>query len=110
MKYLSENNEYEKLSRYSVLRIIEEGKDHFLETYNHIEIPVSSQDSYHVVSESEVNRLDIISNKHYGTPNNWWIIALANNMIDPLVVNKGTMLRVPTMMTVLDTRVKALVR
>lgn len=110
MKYLSKNLEYEKQSRYSVLRVIEEGQDHYLETYNAVEIPKSSSDSFHVVRENEVNRLDIISNQHYGTPNNWWIIALANNMIDPLVVNKGTMLRIPSMMTVIDSRVGALVR
>lgn len=110
INYLSSNNEYESLSRYSVLRVVEESQDLYLESYNSVEVPVTDQDNYHVVKEKEVNRLDIISNLYYGTPNNWWMIALANNMIDPLVVNKGTMLRIPSLMTITDSRNRILFR
>lgn len=109
--YLSGNEEYEgKMSRYSVLRLIEDNKEIYLETANLARIPVTDVDNYHVVKEKEVNRLDLISNLYYGTPNYWWMIAQANNLIDPLVVNKGTMLRIPSMMTMLDSRTGVLVR
>lgn len=110
MRYLSGNNEYKSLSRYSVLRVIESGKEIYLESYNQVKVPVTDQDTYHVVEEKEVNRLDIISNNFYGTPNYWWMIALANNLIDPLVVNKGTLLRIPSLLTVSDSSSKILAR
>ena len=100
MIYHSKNREYKGLSRYQVLRLIEDGKELFLETYNPAKVKITDLDSYHVVEEKEVNRLDIISNKYYGTPTYWWMIALANNLIDPLVVNKGTMLRIPALVTI----------
>ena len=48
------------------------------------------------VEASEENRLDIISNIYYGTPSLYWAIAMANNIIDPMVVVKGTVLRIPS--------------
>lgn len=100
IQYLSDNNEYKNQSRYRILRVINNPVEGtlYLETYNQREAPTTSTDSYHVVEEKEVNRLDIISNKYYGTPDKWWLIALANGMIDPFVVNKGTMLRIPSLL------------
>lgn len=109
MRYLS-NREYDKQSRYQVLRVIESDKNSYLETYNKVEVPVTTGDSYHVVSESEVNRLDIISNYYYGTPNNWWMIALANNFIDPFIVNEGVMLRIPSILIMNNSQYKILIR
>ena len=102
MKYL-DNKEYDKVSRYQVLRVIED-KDMYLETYNQVKVPVTESDSYHIVTESEVNRLDIISNKYYNTPNYWWMIALANEFIDPFIVNEGVMIRIPSLLTMNDSR------
>ena len=117
IKYLESNNEYQDFqSRYQVLRVISETDSNnktsstYLETYNQVEIPETSEDQYHVVTESEVNRLDLISNKFYGTPNNWWMIAIANNFIDPFVVNEGAMIRIPSLLTVSDFRYKILSR
>lgn len=111
MKYLNRNNEYQGLSsRYQVLRVVEDEGQMYLETYNQVKVPESDSDSYHVVDRSEVNRLDIISNKYYMTPTLWWAIALANNMIDPFVVNEGVMLRIPSQLTLNDIQNRILTR
>lgn len=102
LNYLSVNNEFENVSRYQILRVIEEGKDTYLETYNQVKVPVSDEDSYHVVTHAEVNRLDLIANDYYGVPEFWWMIALANNLIDPFIVNEGVMLRIPSLITMND--------
>ena len=95
----SVNEEYDvNITRYKILRkITEDGntKDTYLETQNPRIIPETPEDIYHVVQDSEVNRLDIISFNHYGTPWLWWAIALANGYIDPFVVNQGDLLRIP---------------
>lgn len=110
LKYLSENNEFSNVSRYQVLRVIEETPSTYLETYNQVKIPVSPDDSYHVVSQAEVGRLDMIANDYYGIPEYWWIIAIANNMVDPFLVNEGVMLRVPSLLTVSNYNNKILLR
>lgn len=112
MRYLDKNNEYESQtsSRYKVLRVIEDQGYTYLETYNQVKVPESYDDSYHIVEHSEVNRLDIISEKYYNTPDYWWAIALANNMIDPFIINEGVMIRIPSRLTLNDIKNKILLR
>lgn len=110
MRYLSVNNEYSQTSRYQVLRVIEDEGDTYLETYNQKFVPETEGDSYHIVEHSEVNRLDIISEKYYNTPDYWWAIALANGMIDPFVVSEGVMLRIPSFTTLNNPNNEILIR
>lgn len=57
---------------------------------------VNTNDSiYHIVRGSEDNRLDLIANKYYSNPQYWWMIAMANNIIDPFVLVPGTTIIVP---------------
>jgi hypothetical protein len=54
-------------------------------------------DELFVVPQAAVNRLDLVSNEFYGTPQLWWVIARVNNVLDPLVgLPQGTTIRVPT--------------
>lgn len=110
MRYLKENNEYKRVSRYQALRVIESLTSTYLETFNQVPVPESSGDSYHVVSPDEVNRLDIISYNFYGSSSYWWAIALANNLIDPFVINEGVMLRIPSLATLSNPSNNILVR
>lgn len=98
VRYLDKNNEFDLTSRYQVLRVISDDST-YLETYNQVVVPESEDDSYHIVTHREVNRLDIISNDYYGRPDFWWAIALANNFIDPFIVQEGVMLRIPSTIT-----------
>jgi hypothetical protein len=42
------------------------------------------------------DRLDTISNRFYKTPNNWWILAKANNLANgSMAVPIGTRLFIP---------------
>ncbi len=52
--------------------------------------------TYYVVLAVEKNRLDIISNKLYGSAQYSWIIAYFNNISDGFTVNPGQRLKVPT--------------
>ena len=110
LRYLSENNEYLNVSRYQVLRVIDNAKDTYLETYNQVRVPYSTDDSYHVVTHAEEGRLDIIANHYYGNPQYWWMIALANGFIDPFSINEGVMIRVPSLLTMNDYRNEILMR
>ena len=102
----SNNTEYAtKISRYKILRKITENDDEqnaYLETQNQRFVAETDRDIYHIVKNEEINRLDIISQHYYGTPQLWWAIALANEFIDPFVVNQGDMIRIPSVITLND--------
>lgn len=104
--YETTNREYKNTSRYQTLRVIREIEDkveeRYLETYNQKFVPEHPRDVYHVVKSNEVGRLDIISNEYYGTPTYWWAIALANEFIDPFILNVGDLIRIPTLTSLSD--------
>lgn len=51
----------------------------------------------HTVTQLEVGMLDLISYQYYGTEAYWWIISVANNLLDPVTeVSFGTSLIIPT--------------
>ena len=47
----------------------------------------------HLIKKYELNRLDLISYKYYGTPELLWVIAAINN-IDPLDMKEETIIRI----------------
>lgn len=67
------------------------------DVYHKIEIPISSDDIYHVVTQTQDGRLDIIAQMYYNDASLWWMIAVANNMVDPFIVPAGVTLRVPSL-------------
>lgn len=96
MRY-AKPRQYDHTSRYSIYRqILDDRQDMYIETINETVIPETNQDQYHEVLKEEENRLDIISNKYYGTPDYFWIIAMGNNLIDPMIIKEGEILRIPS--------------
>lgn len=67
----------------------------YLESFNKYSIQLSDTPVYHVVDFKEEGRLDIISNLYYGTPDFYWAIALANNIIDPFILKANTIITIP---------------
>jgi len=52
--------------------------------------------SYYTILDTDVGRLDLVSNKYYGTEALWWVIALVNQIIDPLVdMEVGAVIYIP---------------
>lgn len=41
-------------------------------------------------------RLDVLAHKYYGDEDYWWVIALANRIMDPFMMVPGTRLRIPS--------------
>ena len=46
-------------------------------------IDMTGYDRY-VVTDSDLMRLDLVAYRVYGDPRYWWIIALVNNIFNPL--------------------------
>lgn len=82
--------------RYSQGIIYEYDGFRFHETYEKPVIDRSPGDKIHEVTMGEINNLPLISFIHYGTVKLWWLIAEANNIHDPLVLEAGTVLKIPS--------------
>jgi len=53
-------------------------------------------DVLYTVPQAGEGRLDLVSQQFYGTPELWWVIAMVNNLLDPLVgFTVGQTVRVP---------------
>lgn len=88
---------YEFLSRYSRTRRIDDTVNgvRYHETYNVKNIPTTNSDRYVTVDRHNENRIDVISFEMYGSSLYWWVIALANNIVDPFIIPLGSILRIP---------------
>lgn len=99
MVFYSKPRVYEHTSRYGKYRqIVEEGVSR-VETFNQTFVDKSENDKFHIVATEQENRLDIIANIHYNDPSLWWIIALANELVDPMIIKPGSVLRIPPMIS-----------
>lgn len=66
----------------------------FYETSIVSKIPTEEVPFYYITQEGD--RLDTISNLFYKTPDNWWIIAKANNLANgTIAVDGGVQLFIP---------------
>jgi len=86
-------------SRYKHTNIYEGPDDSFY--YGVWKVPTIEEnplDTFYTVKFSETRRLDKIADLHYGNINLWWIIALANNILDPFSeLTVGDIIRVPNL-------------
>lgn len=69
---------------------------------NNEELFFSESDSYYTITTVDRRRPDIISYRFYGTVDYFWIILLANNVLDPFDIEINTILRIPSPSTVLS--------
>lgn len=105
-KFTYVNVEHSLVSRYKTSRALRDTDGNVaLENPPRV---IYSKDQYifHVVQLGEQGRLDRIAAKYYGEGKYWWIIAYANNFIDPFIVQEGDLLRIPPMDSIF--RVKGL--
>lgn len=92
---------YDHACRYATIRRIQDqdnGKQYH-ETWVQKTIDVTPDDSYFVVTKREEGRLDMISNDYYSTPKFWWVLAMANNIVDPFELEVGTRVRIPQLLS-----------
>ena len=88
------------VSRYKkYMRIYDSDNNNYVETPDPILIKPSSGDRFHRVGVGEDCRLDIISFRYYGTPLLYWAIAEVNDITNPLKIEPGTVLRIPSQET-----------
>ncbi len=90
MSDLSETSRY----NWSVLYVDSKNGD-FFGTRQPLKLREHETDSYHVVSEADSKRIDLIAWKYYRDVRLWWVIAEFNDINNPLEIPTGTTLRIP---------------
>ena len=74
----------------------------FLILRNQLNLEPDEGDTFVTVTQSILNRPDLLSSDMYDTPDLWWVIYEFNGISDPLFGAKlGTVLRVPELNRVL---------
>ena len=68
----------------------------FLGTRQPLKLREHETDFFHVVTDIDSKRIDLIAWKYYRDVNLWWVIAEFNNIINPLEIPVGTTLRIPS--------------
>lgn len=90
------------ISRYHKLRrITDSDDDTYIESYEQINIPNRDDDQYYIVTAAEEDRIDLVSYKFYSNPLYWWVIAEASDISDPEILPIGTLLRIPSLQSIL---------
>ena len=92
---------YSNNSRYSNLRTIKDKNtgNIYHEGWSYRGVPESGDDEFVTVNNETTGRLDLIAYSRYGSARYWWVIALANYIIDPFDVPLGTILRIPPLVS-----------
>ncbi|MDR2523403.1 MAG: LysM peptidoglycan-binding domain-containing protein [Synergistaceae bacterium] len=65
-----------------------------------VKIPESENDVFHRVTQADERRIDLLAHRYYKDVRLWWIIAEANNIVNPMVLKAGKVLRIPSIDTI----------
>ena len=85
-----------RTSRYRKLdRILDDEGNRYVETNEPVTVPKSPNDTFHIVTAKDENRLDLIAWQYYGNSLLWWVIAEASDIVDPFNVPRDSVLRIP---------------
>lgn len=88
-------SELDNTSRYNwSVEYIDSKNGDFFGTRQPLNLREDASDLFYTVSDCD--RIDLIAYKYYGDVRLWWVIAEFNNIINPLELYAGTVLRIPT--------------
>ena len=90
----------EASNRYNFNYHLTDGTNRYIAFYKRRAVSESSDDVFYQTTSGDDGKLDNISYKFYRTPLLWWVIALANGIMNPLLIPVGTRLRIPSLATV----------
>ena len=68
-----------------------------------ISFPESEGDIFHVVQQQDIGRLHNLAYSYYGAARLWWVIAWTNQINNPMTMEVGVTLRIPSPQVVLTT-------
>jgi len=90
-------SELKSSSRYNWSALYLDSKNgDFFGTRQPLNLREDPSDMFHIVTDADSKRIDLIAWKYYKDVNLWWVIAEFNNIGNPLEIPAGTTLRIPS--------------
>ena len=87
------------------------GENTFFGTFQRIEIPTGDDDTFYMIRNVDNGRLDVLAFDFYGSAELWWVLAVVNQIFDPLFgVEPGTVIRIPGLQKVFTALSEAEIR
>lgn len=68
--------------------------------WERIDFEPRADDLFHLVTDGDVGRLDLLAKRYYEDVNMWWVIADANLIWDPFNMEVNVLLRIPNPLAV----------
>ena len=89
------------MTRYQASRsrqfYIAEDKKYNMPPTEMLQFPESNSDTWHVVTKAEQFNADLIAYNFYGDETLYWVILMANSIMDPFTdLSAGTNIRIPS--------------
>ena len=81
-------------SRYSGCVLYIDGADEFIGSRLQIDTSPQQDDLFHVVQDTD--RIDLLAYRYLGDPTLWWVICDYNDILLPLDLEFGVVLRIPS--------------
>ena len=81
-------------SRYATCVLFVDGNQEFIGTRQQIDTTPRADDAFHTVIEGD--RVDLIAHRYLGRAELWWVICDYNEMLFPLELEIGSVLRLPS--------------
>ena len=89
-------NELPETSRYNWSVYYQDNRNgDFYGTRQPVKLREHPSDTYHVVTDRDSYRIDLIAWRYYRDVRLWWLIAEVNDIANPLEIPVGTKLRIP---------------
>ncbi len=82
-------------SRYAGCVLYVDGSDEFIGARSRIDAPSQPDDIFHVVQDGD--RIDLLAYRYLGDPTHWWVICDYNDILFPLDLELGIVLRIPSL-------------
>lgn len=89
-------SELSETSRYNWSVFYDSRNGDFWGTRQPLKLREHESDTFHVVTDADSKRIDLIAWKYYRDVRLWWVIAELNNISNPLEIPAGTTLRIPS--------------
>ena len=77
--------------------------NNYYEILDSIKVPYTFLDKVVQPNPGKESRLDLVSYEYYNTIKLWWIIAISNDIDNPLDFSPGTVIRIPEISAIFAT-------
>ncbi len=89
-------SELDATSRYNFASLYQDKNGDYFGTRQLVQLRPHDSDQFHQVTEADSKRIELIAWRYYQDVRLWWVIADENKILNPLELQVGSILRIPS--------------